>query len=85
VGGQDDVDGGNPHVGVDGGVDPPMGAHGGGKKLQRCKSLMSARQNRRQKLNDSFVVPNTTKVTKCFLYPKIASYDMDSIICSSSS
>jgi hypothetical protein len=61
VGGQEGVDGGYPQMGVDGGGDRHMGTDGGrGGTRQRCK-------NRRQKHNGGSLVPNTTKVTNCFL------------------
>jgi hypothetical protein len=61
VGGQEGVDGGNPQMGVDGGGDRHMGTNGGGGGTrQRCK-------NRRQKINGSSLVSNTTKVTNSFL------------------
>jgi hypothetical protein len=41
----------------------------GGGKRQRCKNPVAER-----KLDGSSLVPNTTKVTNCFLYPEIVSY-----------
>jgi hypothetical protein len=52
VGCQDGVDGGNPQMGVG----------GGGGKRQRCKNPVAER-----KLDGSSLVPNTTKVTNCFI------------------
>jgi hypothetical protein len=56
VGGQDDVNGGSPHIGMDGGGDPQMVADGGDGRRQQCKNLVAAPRNRRQKLNSTKVI-----------------------------
>jgi hypothetical protein len=70
VRGQDDVNGGNPQIGMDSGADPQMGADGGNGRRQECKKLVAAARNRRQKINISSIVPNNTKVIlqAIFLY-----------------
>jgi hypothetical protein len=39
-----------------------MGTDGGDGRRQQCKNLVAAARNRRQKLDVSSVVPNSTKV-----------------------